>query len=181
MSVAQHRFNNDLRYRDAEHPNQTQFTPAYILSPIREAFGGEIGLDPCTTSDNPTEAGRFYTAEDDGLSQPWLSDLQRWHPSVFVNPPYGKVREPWVDRCVEIARVLQPVILLIPAATDTRTFQKAARSADAVVFVKGRVKFEVLRPNRRRVAASHPSALICWNVDPAPLAHLGLTLTEVAA
>lgn len=44
------------------------------------------------------------------------------------------------------------------------------------LFTKGRVKFGVLRPNRRQVAASHPSALICWNVDVEPLRHLGMVV-----
>lgn len=57
------------------------------------------------------------------------------------------------------------VVLLIPAHTDTRIFQKALSTANAAVFIKGRVKFGVLRPNRRQIAASHPSVLIGWNVD----------------
>jgi hypothetical protein len=67
-------------------------------------------------------------------------------------------------------------VLLIPAHTDTRIFQAAASTADALLFIKGRVKFGVLRPNRRQVAASHPSALIGWNVDLRPAAHLGLLI-----
>lgn len=167
---ASHRFDNGLRYRAAEHPDNTQFTPSYVLEPVRVDLGGVIGLDPCTTPDNPTEAERFYTIDDDGLAQAWFPANRT--PGVFVNPPYAKAREPWVERCIFAARV-QPVILLIPAATDTRIFQKAASSADAVVFIKGRVKFGTLRPNRRQHAASHPSALIGWNTDLAASSTLG--------
>jgi hypothetical protein len=71
VSIAENRFNNGLRYRDAEHPNNTQFTPSYVLDLVREDLGGLICLDPCTTPDNPVGAARFYTVEDDGLSQPW--------------------------------------------------------------------------------------------------------------
>lgn len=168
-SVARHgRFaSNDVRYRDGEHPAQTQFTPNYVLDPVRIDLGGAIGLDPCTTEDNPVGAERFYTVSDDGLSQPWDAE------TIFVNPPYSKAREPWVDRCIRAAANGATVILLIPAATDTRIFQKAVSTSTAVVFVKGRVKFGVLRPNRRQVAASHPSALIGWNVDLAACSALG--------
>lgn len=166
MSAA-HRFNNELRYRDGLHEQQTQLTPGYVLEPARAALGGIIGLDPCTLPDNPTGARVFYAPPDDGLALPWNAG------SIWVNPPYGKAREPWVDRCLRAANDGARVVLLIPAATDTRIFQKAARSASGVVFVKGRVKFGVLRPNRRQVAASHPSALIGWNVSLAPCAHLG--------
>lgn len=170
MSVAAHRFSNDLRYRASTHPNQTQLTPSYVLEPIREDLGGVIGLDPCTEPDNPTGAKRFYTAAQNGLILPWE------HRSIYVNPPYGKAREPWVDRCMMAAEDGTPVILLIPAATDTRIFQRALKSAGRAVLIQGRVKFGILRPNRRQQAASHPSALIGWNVNLSSCAHLGLEI-----
>jgi phage N-6-adenine-methyltransferase len=168
---AGHRFNNALRYRDGEHPNQTQFTPRYVLDPVRVDLGGVIGLDPCTTEDNPVGADTFWTPALDGLEMTWGGC--GWEPTIFVNPPYSKAREPWVERCLEAGERGQKVILLIPAATDTRIFQKAAATADALVFVKGRVKFGTLRPNRRQHAASHPSALIGWNTDLAACSQLG--------
>lgn len=167
-------FSNVLRYRHADHPDQVHITPLYVLTPVRLDLGGGIGLDPCTSEDNPVGAERFYTAADDGLAQPWSGP--GWSPSVFCNPPYGKAREPWVTRCADAGRRGQPVVLLIPAATDTRSFQAAAESADAVVFVRGRLKFGTLRPNRRQAAASHPSALIGWNTALTAAAGLGLRM-----
>jgi hypothetical protein len=171
--IAAHRFNNDLRYRDGDHPNQTQLTPPYVLEPVRKALGG-ILCDPCTEPDNPTGAEVFYALPTDGLKRSW-SDC------VFCNPPYGKAREPWVRRCMAHAYVGYRVVLLMPAATDTRIFQEALASATEVVFIRGRVKFGVLRPNRRQVAASHPSALIGWNVSLAPCAHLGMVVKGAMA
>jgi hypothetical protein len=168
-AVASHRFNNALRYRDAAHPNQTALTPEYVLGPVRAALGVQrIGFDPCTTADNPTDAERFACLPEDGASLPWNYD------TIFVNPPYGKAREEWIERCIEAAGEGRRVILLIPAHTDTRAFQKALRSASACVLIRGRLKFGVLRPNRRQIAASHPSALLGWNVDLKPCAHLGM-------
>ena len=161
------RFSNDVRYRDDAHPNQRQLTPPYVLEPVRLALGGVIHLDPCTEPDNPTGAIEFYTAEGDGAALPWLA------PTVFVNPPYSKARERWVERCIEAAANGSQVALLIPAATDTRIFQRAMDTATAVVFIKGRVKFGVLRENRRQEAASHPSALIGWNTYLSDCDHLG--------
>lgn len=161
---------NGLRYRAEDHPAQTQFTPAYVLGPVRRALGG-IELDPCTTPANPVGAGRFYAPPVDGASQPWDAE------TIFVNPPYGKARERWVKRCIEAAQAGSLVVLLMPAATDTRIFQKALAAASGAVLIRGRVKFGVLRPNRRQVAASHPSALIGWNVDLAPCAHLGVLVS----
>src|SRR3954470_19264857 len=96
MSVAEHRFDNDRRYRDGDHPTQTWFTPEYVLDPVRVDLGGSIGLDPCTTADNPAGAQAFFTADNNGLNQSWA----RWD-TIFVNPPYSKAREPWVERCIE--------------------------------------------------------------------------------
>lgn len=169
-SGAHHRFNNDLRYRTDDHELQRQLTPSYVLEPVREALLG-IDLDPCTEPDNPTDAYLFYTASTDGLSKPWhLTTVT----SIFVNPPYSKAREPWVQRCIEAGAVGRRVILLMPSHTDTRLFHKAVETASHVVFIKGRVKFGVLRENRRQEAASHPSCLIGWNLtNIEPLRALG--------
>lgn len=170
--TAAHRFDNALRYRAEDHPNQTALTPAYILEPVRESLGGTIELDPCTTADNPVDAVRFYTPPQDGAELPWDAL------SIYVNPPYGKARERWVKRCIQAGAEGRKVVLLIPAHTDTRIFQSAMQSATSVVFIRGRVKFGVLRPNRRQVAASHPSALMGWNVDLLPCANLGVHVTS---
>lgn len=171
MTNAAHRFSNDLRYRDGHHPQQTQLTPGYVLEPVRADLGG-IALDPCTLPDNPCGADRFYAPPQDGLTLPWDAE------TVYVNPPYGKAREPWVERCVQAADDGARVVLLIPAATDTRIFQRALSTSTDAVFIRGRVKFGVLRPNRRQQAASHPSALIGWNVALEASAVLGLRVAS---
>jgi hypothetical protein len=165
-ATASMHFNNGLRYRDAHDPAQTQLTPEYVLGPVRRALGGTIDLDPCTTIENPCDASRFYAPPVDGLQYPWRG-------RIFVNPPYGKARESWVRKCAVAGCNGSRVVLLIPSATDTRIFQEALASATAVVFIKGRVKFGVLRPNRRQAAASHPSALIGWNLDLHECSELG--------
>ena len=172
MADASHRFSNALRYRDDAHPNQTALTPDYVLCKVRIALDGRIGLDPCTEPDNPTRAERFYCPPQDGAELPWDAD------SIYVNPPYGKAKERWARRCIEAGSEGRKVALLIPAHTDTRIFQRAARSSTSVTFIRGRVKFGILRPNRRQVAASHPSALIIWNAS-LPDDTLGITLAGV--
>lgn len=168
MTVALHRMSNSLRYRKSDDPRQTYMTPEYALGPIRADLGGVIDLDPCTIAENPTGATRFFTVADDGLVQPWNAAR------IFVNPPYGKAREPWVHRCVEAANGGAAVVLLMPSATDTRIWQLAAESATAIVFVKGRLKFGVLRPNRRQLAASHASTIFGWNTPLDATAALGI-------
>jgi hypothetical protein len=164
------RFDNGLRYRDEVHPQQIQLTPPYVLGPVREALSGWIELDPCTLPDNPVGAERFYCPPEDGVELSWDAA------TIFVNPPYGKARERWVRRCEEAARFGASVVLLMPAAMDTRVVQTCLSSATAVVFIRGRVKFGILRPNRRQQAASHPSMLLGWNVDLQPCARLGFRI-----
>jgi phage N-6-adenine-methyltransferase len=165
MSLA--RFDNALRYRSALDPRQTAISPVYLIAPLI-AMLGPIELDPCTIAENPLNAVNFYTAEDDGLKQEWKPGF------IYVNPPYGKAREPWISKCIEESRSPEKrIVLLIPAATDTICFQTACANATSLLFLKGRLKFGVLRPNRRQVAASHPSALFGFNVNLSPLRHLG--------
>jgi DNA N-6-adenine-methyltransferase (Dam) len=170
VTLAGYRFNNDVRYRGEDHPSQTQFTPDYVLVPVRAALGGTIGLDPCTTEDNPVGAARFYCPPADGGALDWDAE------TIFVNPPYGKVREHWVQRCADAGMRGSQVILLMPAATDTLIFQQALATANEVLFIQGRVKFGTLRPNRRQVAASHPSALLSWNALLEECSYLGTRL-----
>ena len=166
MTVAAHRFNNDLRYRDPFDERQTQLTPGWLVEKIRALLGG-IDLDPCTTSDNPVGAKRYFT--DKGLEREWSGR------TAFVNPPYGKAREPWVQKCICATGGMR-VVLLMPAHPDTICFQMAASDAVDVLFLRGRLKFGVLRPNRRQAAASHPSALFGFRVSLEPLAKEGLGL-----
>jgi hypothetical protein len=161
MSVASHRFDNAKRRRPEHHVRQSILTPSYILEPVRRLLDG-IELDPCTEPDNPTGADRFYCSPQDGCELPW--DAR----TVFCNPPYGEVRGRWVDRCIAESGRGVRTVLLMPAHTDTRFFQTAFSACTTCLFLKGRVKFGVLRENRRQEAASHGSALFGFGVDLAP-------------
>lgn len=145
-------------------------TPSYVLEPIRDLLGG-IDLDPCTEPDNPTNANRFYHLPQDGCALDWTAR------SVFCNPPYGEAKDRWVRRCIEVGRET-PIVLLIPSHTETRVFQEALHACSSVLFVKARLRFGVLRENRRQEAASHGTALIGFNVDLTPMAHLGTVMTR---
>lgn len=169
MSNASHRFDNDKRRRSEEHDRQAWLTPDYVLGPVKALLGG-IGLDPCTESDNPTGADKFYSLPEDGCALPWDA------PTVFCNPPYGEARARWVERCIAEGRA-RKVVLLIPSHTDTRTFQRALGFATGCVFVRGRLRFGILRENGSpgtQEAASHGSALLGFGVDVRPLVSLGV-------
>lgn len=168
MAIAEHRFDNAKRRRPEHHARQAMLTPVYVLEPIRDLLGG-IGLDPCTEVDNPTGAAEFYCPPADGCALPWNVA------TVFCNPPYGEARGRWVDRCIAEGRE-RKVVLLIPAHTETRIFQRALAACASVIFVRARLRFGVLRENRRQEAASHGSAIFGFGICVAPLSGLGAAM-----
>lgn len=170
--IAHHRFDNQKRRRPESHARQAMLTPAYVLEPIRQLLGGIIYLDPCTEADNPTRARRFYHLPSDGCSLPWPTA------NVFVNPPYGEARNRWVDRCIEEGK-RRRVVLIIPSSTETQIFQKALDACTSVLLVKARLRFGVLRENRRQEAASHGSAIFGFGIDISPLKSVGTPLMVI--
>jgi hypothetical protein len=150
-------------------------TPPEFLDLVRKV--GPIALDPCTTIKNPTGARRFATPEaeptgDDGffltypfgvvglngLGFPWRVWTQN-HGLAFVNPPYGRALPGWIDKCIEEARLGAEIILLVPARTDTKWFQRVYPRADVTLLWSGRIKFIDAATGRQGDAAAFPSAV----------------------
>ena len=155
------RTSNAARYRAPGDARQTMLTPAYILEPVRDALGG-IGLDPCSLQDNPTRADRWcYLPDRDGLAEAWSG-------SIWVNPPYGAARRPFVARAIEAGHAGARVALLIPADTDTALVQDVLAACDAALFLAGRVDFGTYRDGHPDTpwTATHASLLAWWNADP---------------
>jgi DNA N-6-adenine-methyltransferase (Dam) len=67
------------------------YTPRWLF----DAFGIKFSIDVCAPVDqthSSVPAARHFTAEDDGLAQPWEG-------TVWCNPPYSKP-EPWARRMI---------------------------------------------------------------------------------
>jgi len=107
-------------------------------------------LDVAASSSN-AKAPRFYTAEDDGLKQPWVG-------RVWCNPPYGKGIADWVKKAWESHRDNSAtVVMLLPARTDTKWFHDYAKRGK-VEFIRGRLKF-----GNSKTAAPFPSMLVIFD------------------
>ncbi|MBM6499261.1 DNA N-6-adenine-methyltransferase [Flavobacterium macrobrachii] len=93
---------------------------------------GEFDLDPCCPVDAPFyHATNHYTIIDDGLSK-------EWNGRVYLNPPYGRGMELWLEKLKNHGNG----IALIFARTETKCFfEHIWHDADAILFVKGRIKF----------------------------------------
>jgi phage N-6-adenine-methyltransferase len=125
-------------------------TPEEVLELVRQM--GPIGLDPCTTDENPTGAEDYYTDYDDGLSQSWMG-----FGLVYANPPYSRSLKPWTAKmAVEASRGVE-IVGLVPARTDTQWFQRNLLTCKAVCFWGGRLTFK-----GAPAPAPFPSCLPYW-------------------
>ena len=125
-------------------------TPQSFFNKLNKTY--KFTLGPCSTPQS-AKCERYYTLEDDGLSRSWKNE------TVFVNPPYGKIKD-WVkkahDESVNNGAV---VVMLIPARTDTRYWHDyIMEEADSIYFIKGRLKFGN-SPN----SAPFPSAVVVFD------------------
>lgn len=104
------------------------FTPPHVFT----ALGVEFDIDVCAPLGGVEwiPARRFFSAADDGLSQPWEG-------RVWMNPPYGRALPTWTDRMAQHAEG----VALVFARTDTAWFHRAVETASALCFIRGRLSF----------------------------------------
>lgn len=108
-------------------------------------------LDPAASDDN-YKCEKYYTKNQDGLIHPWTNE------TVFCNPPYGQQIGQWVEKGYITARNSdKPVVMLLPARTDTRWFHDYIYGKAEVRFIRGRLKFGDSKHN-----APFPSMVVIW-------------------
>lgn len=125
-------------------------TPAAFFAALHEEFG--FTLDPCATAEN-AKCPDYYTKEDDGLTKPWDG-------VVFVNPPYGRGINLWVERAWHESRRGSTVVMLIPARTDTAYWHDYAMRSSEIRFIRGRLDFFGARSKGHN--APFPSAVVVF-------------------
>jgi phage N-6-adenine-methyltransferase len=108
-------------------------TPQYLFDEWDAKY--HFDLDAAASSTN-------YKCDDwYGLDHPDITRrdglAQAWTGTTWVNPPYGRVLNQWVGHAAE---QLSPVVMLLPARTDTRWFHSYCIN-QRITFIKGRVKF----------------------------------------
>ena len=125
-------------------------TPQKFYEKLNDEFC--FTLDPCSTHENH-KCDKYYTQEDDGLSQDWSNEV------VFMNPPYGREIKYWIQKAYEESLKGATVVCLIPARTDTTYWHNYIfGKASEVRFVKGRLKF-----GDGKNSAPFPSAVIVFD------------------
>lgn len=114
------------------------YTPAAFIESARAVLG-TIDCDPasCELANKTVQASSYFTKENDGLSK-------RWFGNVWMNPPYA---QPLMSQFAEAVSSkyesgeIASAIVLVNNATETGWFQRMLASANAVCFVKSRIKF----------------------------------------
>lgn len=105
-------------------------------------------VDVCATANN-AKCERYYTKEQDGLSQQWKG-------VCWMNPPYGREIRKWMRKAYESSLYGATVVCLVPARTDTAWWHDYAMKGE-VEFVRGRLKFGGSKAN-----APFPSAIVTF-------------------
>lgn len=104
----------------------------YTPKSIFDAMGLQFDLDPAAPVGGVPwiPAAKHYSIFDDGLSKPW-------HGRVWLNPPYGRDTKRWLQRM----DAHRNGVALVFARTDCAWFHDYCANADAICFMRGRVKF----------------------------------------
>lgn len=122
MSAAVERYHTPIiTRRDYE-------TPAALF----RQYGADCTLDVCATPET-AKCPRYFTREDDGLSQSWEG-------VCWMNPPYGREIRAWIKKAWEESQRGATVVCLLPARTDSGWWHDYAIKGE-VTFLRGRVKF----------------------------------------
>ena len=122
-------------------------TPPWLIQKL-----GNFDLDPCSPINPPwSTAARHYSILDDGLTAPWSG-------RIWMNPPYSNVG-PWMRRLVQHGNG----IALIFSRTDTKAFFECVwDAADAVLFLRRRLKFYHVDGTPAAHTAGAPSCLVAY-------------------
>jgi len=136
-------------HEDKNNLSVDWYTPAWVF----ERMGLQFDLDPCQPIGGISwiPCSRFYTLADDGLKQTWQG-------SVFLNPPYGKETPKWLAKMHQHRNGMA----LLFARTDCAWFHDYVAKADAILFLKGRVKFVDGLGVSKGSGAGSGSMLIAW-------------------
>lgn len=123
-------------------------TPAHIVHSL-----GQFDLDPCANALDPFRfAPAAFTEADDGLKQDW-------HGRVWCNPPYGAACRAWLAKLADHGNG----IALVPPRLGAHWFHEVVLgTADAILFVRGRVAFINAATGKPVKGNNADSALIAW-------------------
>ena len=130
-------------------------TPQDFYDELNREFS--FVLNPAAT-EKTERFKHFFSPETDGLTQSW-----DFGGAVFCDPPYGCENGKWVEKAYKKYLVIEyPIVLLIPARTDTKYFHEFIYWKAEIRFIKGRLCFTDKNGNPAD-AAPFPSLPAIYN------------------
>jgi phage N-6-adenine-methyltransferase len=125
------------------------YTPRWVFDDLALEFD----LDPASPKGGVPwiPAKKHYDIEADGLSSPWVG-------KVWLNPPYGKHTPLWLEKM----STHRNGVALVFARTDCAWFHKYVYTADAILFLKGRIQFVDGLGATKGSGSSSGSMLVAW-------------------
>lgn len=114
---------------------QSVETPPELIQAVERRFG-IIDFDLAASPEN-TKARRFFTREDDALTQNWqLPEAVR---VAWLNPEFGDARR-YAEKCCEVRDLQRWTLMLVPQGTPDWACEFVWGQA-YVLKLKGRVQF----------------------------------------
>jgi phage N-6-adenine-methyltransferase len=138
-------------FKAQNHPQQTtrpDFDNRSItdadFAPLQKRF--RFSIDAAASQDN-AKLPRFWTVDDDALSQSWVSER------VWCNPPYSNIR-PWIEKAWThrgVTKRAELIVMLLPANRTEQAWwqdlvEPSLRDRFPVTFrcefLRGRMRFD---------------------------------------
>jgi site-specific DNA-methyltransferase (adenine-specific) len=118
-----------VKSESSDHP-----TPQWIFDLLNKIF--LFDLDVAASRDN-AKCPKFFSELDNGLAQKWTG-------RVWMNPPYGKDIDHWVQKaCHSVAYGhAQVVVGLLPNRTSANWYHCYVYRQAIEIPVRGRLRFE---------------------------------------
>lgn len=156
MSVATKK-NTKINYEVAGDTTVTWLTPKPIIKAL-----GPFDLDPCTPEEGMPwrTARKMLKPSNDGLATAWKDGAMVW-----MNPPYGKGQDQWMEKMAKHGNG----IALVMARMEVRwmhDFVFNHHNVSAVLFTKGRLKFHTADGTEGN-AATAGSVFIAYGTEAA--------------
>lgn len=124
--------------------------------PLFDALNTEFSftLDVCADEGNAL-CDHYFTAENSAINNQWLAK------AAFMNPPYSQTQQ-FINKAAEQAKLMNlTVVALVNANTDTQWFAEAAKTANEIRLLTGRVGF-VRADGKKANGNTKGQCLIVW-------------------
>lgn len=113
-------------------------TPQSLFDKLNAEFG--FVLDVCALPEN-AKCERYFTPDQDGLTQPWPAP-RAYNQSIWMNPPYGRGIDKWVEKAYRTSLSGNRVVALLPARTNVPWWHDYCMNAREIRFIRKKVPFD---------------------------------------